>query len=66
MRLAVRREPFDSPDWLFELKLDGFRTLAFIESGCCRMVSRKAHVFRQVIEAPLGFPNHLRNGGVGP
>src|SRR5689334_6429304 len=46
MRLAVRREPFDHPDWLYELKFDGFRALAFIESGSCRLVSRNAHVYK--------------------
>jgi hypothetical protein len=25
---AIRREPFDDPAWLFDLKLDGFRGLA--------------------------------------
>ena len=33
MRLAVRRDAFDHPDWLFELKYDGFRSLAFIGRG---------------------------------
>ena len=28
------------------LKLDGFRALAVIESGACRLVSRKAHVYK--------------------
>src|SRR5437879_2614343 len=46
MRLAVRTEPFDHSDWLYELKLDGFRALAVIESGTCRLVSRKAHVYQ--------------------
>ena len=26
-------EPFDSPDWLFEIKWDGYRAVAFIEKG---------------------------------
>jgi bifunctional non-homologous end joining protein LigD len=29
-----------------ELKLDGFRALAVIESGACHLVSRKAHVYK--------------------
>src|SRR5207302_2816730 len=33
--------PFDHADWLFELKHDGFRALAYIESGACRLISRK-------------------------
>lgn len=30
---SKRREPFDSPDWIFELKWGGIRALAFIEQG---------------------------------
>jgi len=31
MPLARLAEPFDHPEWLFELKYDGFRALAHIE-----------------------------------
>ena len=33
-------KPFDSPDWLFEIKWDGYRAIAFIEDGRIRLVSR--------------------------
>ena len=33
-------EPFDSPDWLFEIKWDGYRAVAFIEGARLRLVSR--------------------------
>jgi len=33
MPLGRSREPFTSPDWIFELKYDGFRALAEIEYG---------------------------------
>jgi bifunctional non-homologous end joining protein LigD len=33
-------EPFDSKDWLFEIKWDGYRAIAFIENGKVRFVSR--------------------------
>jgi hypothetical protein len=33
MRLVRRPRPFDHPDWIFELKLDGFRALAHFENG---------------------------------
>jgi len=32
-KLVLRRDPFDSPDWLFELKHDGFRCLAYVPDG---------------------------------
>jgi bifunctional non-homologous end joining protein LigD len=31
---------FDDPDWLFEIKWDGYRAIAFIENGGVRLVSR--------------------------
>jgi bifunctional non-homologous end joining protein LigD len=33
-------KPFDDPDWLFEIKWDGYRAIAFVESGKLRLVSR--------------------------
>jgi bifunctional non-homologous end joining protein LigD len=32
--------PFDDPEWLFEVKWDGYRAVAFIEGGNSRLVSR--------------------------
>ena len=32
--------PFDNPAWLFEIKWDGYRAIAFIEKGTVRLVSR--------------------------
>ncbi len=40
-------EPFDNPNWIYELKLDGFRALAFIQPGEAHLVSRNGHAFRQ-------------------
>jgi len=33
-------KPFDDPDWLFEIKWDGYRAIAFIDNGKVRLVSR--------------------------
>ncbi len=33
-------DPFDGEDWLFEIKWDGYRAVAFIENGKVRLVSR--------------------------
>jgi len=33
-------EPFDGPEWLFEIKWDGYRAVAFLEGGKMRLVSR--------------------------
>jgi bifunctional non-homologous end joining protein LigD len=45
MPLLKRRSPFDDPDWLFELKYDGFRALVVIEHGRARLLSRNGHPF---------------------
>lgn len=39
MPLTRHRDPFDHPDFLFELKYDGFRALAYID-GECSLISR--------------------------
>ena len=46
MPLAYLHAPFDHADWIFELKLDGFRSLAFIERGNTRLVSRRGNTFK--------------------
>ena len=33
-------DPFDGDEWLFEIKWDGYRAVAFIENGKVRLVSR--------------------------
>ena len=40
MRLRLVREPFDHPDYIFELKHDGFRAVAYLQNGECKLISR--------------------------
>jgi ATP-dependent DNA ligase len=42
MPLVRLPEPFDHPDWLFEIKYDGFRALAHITGHQCELRSRNA------------------------
>jgi ATP-dependent DNA ligase len=59
--LAKRGAPFDSPDHLFEVKWDGTRVLAFVESHGYRLVNRhRADVTDRYPE--LGFLNDLPAG----
>ena len=46
MPLIRRPHPFRDPDWAFEIKWDGFRALAYIQNGLCRLVSRNANEFK--------------------
>jgi len=40
MLATPTEHPFDSPDWLFEIKWDGYRAVAFVDKGKVRLVSR--------------------------
>lgn len=41
MTASSVKEPFDSPDWIFETKVDGYRAIAVIDStGKARLWSR--------------------------
>jgi bifunctional non-homologous end joining protein LigD len=40
MRLRSVKDPFDNPDYIFELKHDGFRAMVYIDDCKCRLVSR--------------------------
>src|SRR5437588_8318949 len=45
MPLRRRSLPFDDPDWIYELKMDGFRALAVIEHGRAQLLSRNGNPF---------------------
>ena len=45
MPLLKRVLPFDHPDWIFELKYDGFRALAVLRNGGAQLISRNGHPF---------------------
>ena len=46
MPLLRRPSPFDHPDWVFELKYDGFRSLCVIQNGRAELVSRNGNSFK--------------------
>jgi bifunctional non-homologous end joining protein LigD len=45
MALGSVRASFSHPDWLFELKYDGFRALAHIDGRRSQLISRNGHSF---------------------
>lgn len=49
MRLSRRRDPFSHPDWIFEIKHDGFRAIAYVREHQVELVSRNGNTFK-------GFP----------
>jgi bifunctional non-homologous end joining protein LigD len=58
--MRLRRIPaaFDDPDYVFELKHDGFRAIVYLENGECRLVSRnlKNLKFQSLKEALAKLP----------
>ena len=40
MLATLVNEPFSDPEWIFETKWDGFRSICFIKNGATRFVSR--------------------------
>ena len=51
---ARRRKPFDHPDWIFELKQDGFRRKAYIAEG----KSKLFHVPMTYFKVLVCFERH--------
>ena len=45
MPLLKRAASFDDPNWIYELKMDGFRALAIVEHGRTQLISRNGHPF---------------------
>jgi hypothetical protein len=60
MPLKRHRVPFSKPDWIYEIKHDGFRALAFVQDGSCRLVSRNGKDFRSFGTLTAAIPKHLK------
>ena len=61
--LRERQKPFDDPEWLFELKYDGYRALLYIERGTGRLISRNGRHMKRfdALAAALVPPVKARN-----
>ncbi|HEU5256528.1 MAG TPA: hypothetical protein VFU28_11090 [Vicinamibacterales bacterium] len=46
MPLVRFPKPFDHGDFLYEIKYDGFRALAYINGHHCQLISRRRHVYK--------------------
>jgi bifunctional non-homologous end joining protein LigD len=57
--LVARPQPFSHPDWVYEIKFDGFRALAYIQRGRARLVSRNGNEFKSFSELPQAIAKNL-------
>jgi len=46
MRLRQVEKSFDHPDYIFELKHDGFRAITYLQNGECKLISRNQNNLR--------------------
>src|SRR5215510_1248490 len=60
IRLSRRPEPFDSDQHIFELKINGFRALAHIQTSQGELISRNGNVFRGFADLAAWIAEHLR------
>jgi bifunctional non-homologous end joining protein LigD len=70
MLATLVEEAFDDPQWLYEVKWDGYRAVAFIHEGKARMVSRNQNdltgEFTEIAQALQSLPveNAILDGEV--
>jgi bifunctional non-homologous end joining protein LigD len=53
-------EPFDGPEWLFEIKWDGYRAVAFIENNKARLISRNQNELTARYPELKDLPNFVK------
>jgi bifunctional non-homologous end joining protein LigD len=58
--LSRARAPFSDPDWIFEIKWDGFRALLYSDIGGVRLVSRNGNSFKSFPDLCSGLARDLR------
>ncbi len=53
-------DPFDDPEWLFEIKWDGYRAIAFIVEGKVRLVSRNQNDLTAQFSELQNIPSSIK------
>jgi bifunctional non-homologous end joining protein LigD len=59
IRLSRRAEPFDSDQFIYELKIDGFRALAHIQAGKGELISRNGNTFHSFADLAAWIAEHF-------
>ena len=58
--LSRARVPFSHPDWIFEIKWDGFRALLYSERDGVRLLSRNRNEFKSFLGLCEGLSRDLK------
>ncbi len=59
MALFRRPDAFSHPDWVFEIKYDGFRGLAYVEEEHARLLSRRGNQYRSFSDLSSWSGRHV-------
>jgi bifunctional non-homologous end joining protein LigD len=60
MLATITDKSFDNPDWLFEIKWDGYRAVAFIDGGRVRLVSRNQNELTAQFSELGSLPKYVK------
>ena len=60
MLATLVEKPFSNPDWIYETKWDGFRSICFIKGGQARFVSRNQIEMTAQYPELAKVPNQIR------
>lgn len=66
MLATVAAKPFSSPDWLYEIKWDGVRALAYCEDGAVRLLSRNGRDISRQYPELAAVGRAWAGSGAGP
>ena len=62
------KEPFNHPDWIFEIKLDGYRAIAAVQEGNVNLYSRNLKSFNElfppIVQALAGSVDAVYDGEI--
>jgi bifunctional non-homologous end joining protein LigD len=60
MLATLTDHPFSSEEWLYEIKFDGYRSLAFIDDGDVRLISRNQNEMTSLYPELRGLPSLIK------
>ena len=59
-----RRDLFDSAEWVYEVKHDGFRAVAYVGDGRCRLISRRGNEIKRFADLSGSIAKELTHSAL--